>query len=143
MIEKTEAAKNLEKIKAFFAADRFAVQCGIEILDAKSGYARCCCPIFAEHLNAGRVVQGGVIFTLGDFAFAVAANAGGVTTVTLDSSITFHRPAEGRALFATAEQISGGKTICHYQVTITDEMETKVATLLVTGYQKGENHILD
>ena len=135
--------ETLEKIKAFFAADRFAVENGIEIIEAAPGYARCRCEIRQGHLNAGGTVQGGMLFTLGDFTFAAAANAGGIATVTLDSAITFHRPAKGNTLMATAREVTAGRTICHYQVDICDELGTKVATLAVNGYQKGENHIFD
>lgn len=133
----------LEKIKAFFAADRFAMENGIEITEAAPGYARCVCPILPRHLNAGGAVQGGMLFTLGDFTFAAAANAGGIATVTLDSAISFHRPAKGKTLIATAKEVTAGRTVCYYQVEIIDDLDTKVASLSVTGYQKGSNHILD
>lgn len=127
---------SLEEIKAFFTADRFAMTNGIEIIEATPGYARCTCPILPQHLNAGGTVQGGMLFTLADFTFAVAANAGGVPTVTLDGTISFLRPAKGKELIAIAQEIHMGKTICHYQVEITDDLDTKVAVLSATGYQK-------
>ncbi len=37
--------ESLEKIKQFFAADRFAMENGIEIMAAEPGYAYCRCPI--------------------------------------------------------------------------------------------------
>lgn len=128
--------RSLDEIKAFFAADRFAVANGIEILEATPGYARCTCPILPQHLNAGGAVQGGMLFTLADFTFAVAANAGGVPTVTLDGTVSFLRPAKGKELIATAKELHSGKTICHYQVEITDDLGSKVAILSATGYQK-------
>ena len=131
-----ERKERFQQLKEFFSADRFAMENGITIIDAAPGYARCACPILPKHLNAGHTVQGGMIFTLGDFTFAVAANAGGIPTVTLDSSISFLRPAKGKELIATAREISTGKTICHYQVEITDDLDTKVALLSVTGFQK-------
>ncbi len=131
----------LQKIKNFFSGDRFAIENGIEITEARQGYARCTCSIAPKHLNAGGTVQGGMLFTLGDFTFAAAANAGGIATVTLDSSISFHRPAKGKKLIAIAQEVTTGRTICHYQVEISDELGTKVASMAVTGYQKGENHI--
>lgn len=127
---------SFQEIKTFFAADRFAMGNGITIIEAIPGYARCTCPILPQHLNAGSTVQGGMLFTLADFTFAVASNAGGVPTVTLDSTISFLRPAKGKELIAIAREIHTGKTICHYQVEITDDLGTKVATLSATGYQK-------
>lgn len=133
----------LEKVKAFFAKDRFAMENGIEIIAAEPGYAKCRCPILPRHLNAGGTVQGGMVFTLGDFCFAVAANCMGNLTVSLDNTISFHRPAKGNLLLAEAKVVSSGKTTCFYQVSITDDLGTQVATMTATGYQKGENHIFD
>lgn len=56
-----------------------------------------------RHLNAAGTVQGGALFTLADFAFAVAANAGGVLTVSLQNSISFLRAAKPARLTARAE----------------------------------------
>ncbi len=127
---------SLEEIKTFFAADRFAMENGIKIIEATPGYARCTCPILPQHLNAGGTVQGGMLFTLADFTFAVAANAGGLPTVTLDGAISFLRPAKGNMLIAIAREIHTGKTICHYQVEITDDLGSRIAVLSATGYQK-------
>ena len=126
----------LEKMRAFFTADRFAMDNGIEIAEVAPGYARCYCPILPSHLNAAGAVQGGMLFTIGDFTFAVAANASGIPTVTLDSAISFHRPAKGKTLVAIAREVTAGRTICHYQVDISDELDTKIASMSVTGYQK-------
>ncbi|MCI8336904.1 MAG: PaaI family thioesterase [Peptococcaceae bacterium] len=127
---------SFEELKAFFAADRFAMDNGIVILEATPGYARCTCPILPQHFNAGGTVQGGMLFTLADFTFAVAANASGIPTVTLDSTISFLQPAKGKELTAIAREIQTGKTICRYQVEITDDLGTKVAILSATGFQK-------
>lgn len=127
---------SFEELKAFFAADRFAMDNGITIIEATPGYARCACPILPNHLNAGGTVQGGMLFTLADFTFAVAANASGIPIVTLDGTISFLQPAKGKELIAIAREIQTGKTICRYQVEITDDLGTKVAILSATGFQK-------
>ena len=65
---------SLEDIRERFAGDRYAAHSGIIIEEAREGYARCSMVIQPYHLNALNSVQGGALFTLGDFAFAVASS---------------------------------------------------------------------
>ena len=44
----------------------------VEIEEVDDGYAKCSLEIQPHHLNAANTVMGGAIFTLADFAFAVA-----------------------------------------------------------------------
>lgn len=67
---------SLDDIRQRFSGDRYAVHSGIIIEEAYEGYARCSMVIQPYHLNALDSVQGGALFTLGDFAFAVASCSG-------------------------------------------------------------------
>lgn len=63
----------LEQIRATFSADRFATQAaGCEIRLAEPGHAVCAMTLESRHRNAAGTPQGGAVFTLADFAFAVA-----------------------------------------------------------------------
>lgn len=129
---------SLESVKEFFKKDRFAIEvCGIEILEAEPGRAVCEMKITEEHLNAGGVVQGGAIFTLGDFAYAIASNCGGTMSVTLDNQISFVAPAKGAFLRAEAVERSATNRLCFYDVNLFDDSKTLVAKMTVTGYKKG------
>ena len=127
----------LEGIRKFFQADRYAMFSGAEIESAGEGAAVCTMEVKDLHLNAGNVVQGGAIFTLADFAFAVASNSGGVFTMSLNNSISFLRSPKGKMLKAEAKPVSRGKTIAVYEVKVTDELDTLVAVMTVNGYVKG------
>ena len=130
---------NLEAVRKWFQKDRFATEvCGIEILEAEQGHAVCEMKITDGHMNAGNVVQGGAIFTLGDFTYAIASNCGGTISVTLDNNISFLAPATGSFLRAEAVEASSTNRLCFYDVSITDEKNTLVAKMTVTGYKKGE-----
>ncbi len=129
----------LEAVRKVFSKDRFATEvCGIEILEATPGRAVCEMRITEQHLNAGGVVQGGAIFTLGDFTYAIASNCGGRISVTLDNNISFVTPATGTFLRAEAKEVSTTNRLCFYDVSITDDKNTLVAKMTVTGYKKGE-----
>ena len=77
---------------------------------------------------------GGTIFTLADFAFAVASNQKGRDVVTQASQITFLKSAKGKHLTAVARQIKDGKRVCFYEITVSDELGTEVAFVTVNGY---------
>ena len=65
----------LEELRNRFQRDRFAMEVlGAEIEEAGPGRARCGLALRPCHMNANGTPMGGVIFTLADFAFAVAAN---------------------------------------------------------------------
>ena len=133
----------VEKMVEFMKADRYAVFTGIEIDQIEKGSAVCSLRITDKHLNAGDAVQGGVIFTLADFAFAVAANSGGNLTVSLNNNISYLQATKGDTLFATAKLISSSKRICNYEVEVIDNLKVSIAKMTVTGYIKSEKLFMD
>ncbi len=127
----------LEKAKEIFKNDIFATSTtGIEILEAKPQYAKCRLKIEKKHLNALNTVMGGAIFTLADFSFAIASNIGGETVVTVNSQISYLGTAKGEYLYAVCSPIKVGRSTCLYMVKISDEKNTQVACVSVTGFVK-------
>ena len=125
--------KTLAELREYFKGDLFAEMLGISIDEAGGGRAVCSVDILPEHCNALGRAQGGFIFTLADFAFAVAANSEGNPTVTLNSTIHFLRVHKGNRLIATVEPIHSGRRTCVYQVTVTDNTGLQVAAASVSG----------
>ena len=77
----------------------------------------------------------GAIFTVADFAFAVAVNAfAEQVTVSLQHGITFLAPARGKEIVAEARCVRSGRSTCFYTVTISDELGTAVAHMTVNGF---------
>ncbi len=110
-----------EQARRIFAADRFAALTGIEIVEAGRGCCTARLVLDDRHLNAANVVQGGAIFTLADFAFAVASNSHGQLALALNANITFLRSATTGTLYATASEVGDPKRIGAYDVLVTDE----------------------
>ena len=80
----------LEQIRACFAGDRFASEClGAVIEVAEPQHAVVSMVLRGEHRNAVGNPMGGAIFTLADFAFAIAAN-GHSERVTVSQSANIH-----------------------------------------------------
>ncbi len=128
---------NLEKVRKFFLADKFAMEIGIKIEEADEGYAKCTLTPNEHHLNAGGAVQGGATFTLADFAFAVASNCTGSLTVSLENNISFIAPPKGK-ITAIAKVCRETKSVAFCDVEVFDETEKLVAKMSVTGFKKGE-----
>jgi len=128
--------KTIEELREFFEADRFAAEMGAVITECGEGGATVEMDAGPRHLNAAGTVQGGALFTLADFAFAVAANAGGVPTVSLQNSISFLHAVKPGRLTARAERVSETRRTCCYDVSVTDEAGNLTARMSVTGYRR-------
>ena len=125
---------NLQEIQEILRGDRFASEMGAEILEAEQGRARCALTIGPGHRNAAGGVMGGVLFTLADFAFAVAANYSRMNTVSLGSQIAYLSGVKGERIFAEAVCVKAGRSTCYYTVDITDDLGTRVAQVTTTGF---------
>ena len=127
--------QDLSHLKEKFVNDLFVSQ-GLEAVidEASYGYAKCSMEIQPRHCNALGIPMGGAVFTLADFAFAVAANQEGRDVVTQASHITFLKPAKGKYLTAIANQVKDGKRICFYEVKVTDDLGNDVAFVTINGY---------
>ena len=128
--------KDIESIKEYFKSDRFVKECNIEILKVSDGYCRCKMDIEDKLLNAMDSVHGGAIFTLADFAFAVAANFGGNLTVTQSASISYIRAGKGKILFAEAKKVNETRSTCVYEIKVIDENGTVIAFATGNGHIK-------
>ena len=78
--------------------------------------------------------MGGAIFTLADFAFAVASNCAGTPVVSLNSQITYLSAAKGERLIAEAKRVRKGRSTGYYRITVSDELGTMVAEVVTTGF---------
>ena len=117
-----------------FGKDLYATQTtGIEIVEANVHYAKCKLQVDARHRNAMGVVMGGAIYTLADFAFAIAANMDELDTVSLTSNVAFVSQPKGDTLFAEAKPVKEGGRMCYYEINVTDNQENIVARVNISG----------
>ena len=126
----------LEEIRSRFQKDHFATDAtGICIDSAEPGWAVCSLALEERHMNENNVPMGGAIFTLADFACAIAANGYSErTTVSQNVSITFLAPAKGKRLIAEASCLREGRTTALYRVDVKDELGTYVAHATLNAY---------
>lgn len=114
--------------------DQFAKNIGIMLTEVHEGYAKTELCLEEKHLNGVGIVQGGVIFTLADYAFAAACNEAGVPTVGVNNHISYLKAAKGKKITAEAKEIASSRKLCSYVVTVFDEDGTLLATMQATGY---------
>lgn len=125
---------DLEKAREIFSKDLFATECtGIVIEEASPGFAKCSLAVEPRHCNALGNPMGGVIFTMADFAFAIAANLGQDTTVSQSAQITYLSACKGKRLIAEAHVIKTGRTVCFYQIDVSDELGNRIAFVTSSG----------
>ena len=127
---------DIQALKDFFLHDEFARQNGIEIVEISEGYARTRVRIEPRHLNAGGSVQGGVLFTLADLAFAAATNSHGTLTVTSAANITFVRGASAGIITAQARELVSSRHLPFCEVRVTDDKDRLIAIFTASGYRK-------
>jgi len=127
---------NSEMLK-LIERDRFAKYIGIKLIKVGPGYAVSQLEITENHLNGVDIVQGGVIFTLADFAFAAASNSKGFVTLGINANISYYKSPQGKLLTAEATEISSYKKLCGYNVDVFDENKDLIARFNATGYIKG------
>ena len=123
----------LEQLEAEFYKDQFATHAAhCRIIEGKKGYAVCEMPIETIHRNGMGNVMGGAIFTLADFALAIAGNVGQPPTVSVTHSIDFFRPSKGTKLIATARCDKAGSRLAFFTVEITDDLGKDIARMTAT-----------
>jgi len=132
----------MEKIKNFFKNEKdFSKNIGIELLEVHYGYAKAKLKITEFHLNQAGVAHGGAIFTLADFAFAVASNSFGKVSLAINTSISFiHAGKKGDELIAEAKLVDESNKLGTYEVKISNNEKT-IAFFTGTVYKTSRDVI--
>ena len=125
----------LERAREVFSKDLYATKLsGVTIEEVGEDYSRCSMKLTDDHRNAYGGVMGGCIYTLADFAFAVASNFDKEKlTVALVGQATYLSMSKGSVLYAEAKLIKDGRTNCFFEVMITDDMNKNIAVVSFTG----------
>ena len=117
--------------------DKFAEYLNIKTIFAKDGYAKVSLDVRPYFLNGESVVHGGVVFTLADFAFALASNSGKDTALAVNCDIQFIKAGKiGDELFAEAELISRSRRLGTYRIIVTNKTGDILASVQSMSYYK-------
>jgi acyl-CoA thioesterase len=107
---------------SMLAAEGTGPAWGVEIEEARAGYARIRMRLRPDMLNGHGIGHGGMIFALADTAFAYACNGRNVRTVAAQASIIFLDQArDGELLIAEAEEAALAGRSGVYNVSVRGE----------------------
>ena len=123
----------LEEVASYFANDQFATRAaGCTVVEASRGHAVCEMKLTEIHRNATGNVMGGAIFTLADFALAIACNIGEPPSVSVSNTIEYFSATKGEKLIATCDVDKSGRRLGFYTVEITDDTGRRIAKMCAT-----------
>ena len=125
----------VEEAREYFRNDRFATENGMQLDELTEDGCVCSVVLGERHRNALGGIMGGVLFTLADFAFAIASNNAHHGTVAIDVNIHFLAATKGSKLTARATCVKDGRTTAVYEAKVTDDTGREVALFLGTGYK--------
>jgi acyl-CoA thioesterase len=126
----------MDLLMEFLNHDEFVKHCGIELVSFSPGHAVARMKVQPWHFNAIGIVQGGAIFTLADYAFAVASNAHGTVAVGINVSITYLKSAGTGTLTAEAHEVALNPKLASYTVNVRDEGPDLIAIFQGLVYRK-------
>jgi len=126
----------MNSLKEFLRRDEFVKHCGIELVSLAPGHAVTRLKVQPWHLNAVGIVQGGAIFTLADYAFAVASNSHGTVAVGINVGITYMKSASSGTLTAEAQEVALNPKLASYTVNVTDDGHGLIAIFQGLVYRK-------
>ena len=109
-------------IDAHIQNDAFAKFLGATVKIVTPGHSRVSLTVTQRMTNFHGMTHGGVIFALGDLAFAAAGNSRGQVAVALNVSICFLNPSKvGDRLVAEAKECHLAGRTGLYEITVVEE----------------------
>jgi acyl-CoA thioesterase len=110
------------KINEYIQRDHFARFLGATVKVLKPGHSQVTLTVTDDMVNFHGTTHGGVIFALGDMAFAAAGNSYGQTAVALNVGINFLKATKsGDLLIAEAIEQTTEGPMALYDITIRDD----------------------
>jgi len=121
--------------RSMLAAEGTGPAWGVEIEEAREGYARIRMTLTPEMLNGHGIAHGGMVFALADTAFAYVCNGRNLRSVAAQASIVFLDQAKaGEVLIAEGREqaLVGRSGVTHVSVRTEDGR----AVAAFTGYSR-------
>lgn len=121
---------------ALYARDRASQALGMRIDAVRPGWARVVMRVRADMVNGHGVCHGGIVFSLGDSAFAFACNSHNDATVAAAASIDFLAAArEGDELTAEASEAWRTKRNGIYEIVVSNQRGERIALFRGRSYR--------
>lgn len=124
--------------------DRFARETGAKLTEIREGFARAELTVTSKHINGAGVCQGGVIYTLADFAVAAVANSRGIMTLGVSNTLTILKSAlEGDTLHAECTEVLDHHKLPYCDIRVYNQKDELVAVMTGLGYRTNKEFPYD
>ncbi|MBQ9128909.1 MAG: PaaI family thioesterase, partial [Thermoguttaceae bacterium] len=87
-----------------------------------------------DHMNGVGVCQGGVLFSIADFAFAAACNYAEEPVLGIEVSISYCKSVKTGKIIAEAKEIARSRSTAVAEMRVTDEAGTLLCVARGRGY---------
>jgi len=125
--------------KALFSHDLASAYLGIKIVSLSPGHALATMDIRDDMVNGYDICHGGVIFSLADSTFALAANTHNMVAYAMGCHIEYLRPAlKGDSLTARATEMALTRRTGSYVVSVTNQDEKTIAVFHGRSSNRGQ-----
>ncbi len=116
-------------------ADKFICQTvGVELTSVGVGSARAELLLRPEHMNGVGICQGGVLFSLADYALAAASNYNEESVLSLDVSISYCKAVKSGRIVAEAREICRTRSTVVGDAEIRDDQGQLICVARSRGY---------
>lgn len=117
--------------------DKFARYLNAKIVERRRGYAKTQLVIRPEHLNGLDIAHGGAIFSLVDYAFALASNTTEESGLAINASIQFIKSASlNETIVAEVKEVSRSRKLATFQGLVTHSNGDILAQFQAMAYLK-------
>jgi acyl-CoA thioesterase len=121
---------------ALFARDRASQSLGMRLEAVRPGWARVAMRVRPDMINGHGVCHGGILFALGDSAFAFACNSHNEATVAAAATVDYLAVArEGDELSAEASELWRTRRNGLYEVVIANQRGERLALFRGRSYR--------
>ena len=125
-----------EAMTQIFERDPFAKMLHMRLLEWGPGYAKTAVTLTEEMQNFHFSANGGLVFSLADYAFAVASNSHGQVAVGINTHMAFTAAGKvGEELICTAKEVNKGGRLAVYQMEVHNEAGELKARMEGTVYR--------
>ena len=119
-----------------YERDRASQALGMRLAGVRPGWAQVVMPVRPDMVNGHGVCHGGIVFALGDSAFAFACNSYNDATVAAGAAIDFLAGAhEGDELTAEASELWRTRRNGIYEISIRNQRGERVALFRGRSYR--------
>ena len=125
------------ELRASMDNSPYARQLGFRLLELSEGYAKVAVSLRPEHANFFGMIDGGLVMSLADYAFACSCNTFGRARVAAQFSTNFISAAAMNGdLRAEGRTIHAGKTMALTEISVTDASGRIIAKATGTAITK-------